>query len=84
MRVSASACGSTSFSDFLSFAIALIPYVTSPPAITMLWPVTLSVPGLHSHITVWATSSRLDQPALRIGGDQRCAAPRCRCGRSWL
>src|SRR3569833_466401 len=32
------------------------PQVTSPPASTRLWPVTLEEPGRHSHITVSATS----------------------------
>src|SRR6185437_5909827 len=32
-------------------------HVTSPPAITILWPVILSAPGPQSHNTVCATSS---------------------------
>ena len=43
--------------EALCAALRAIHQLTSPPATTMLCPVTLSLPGRHSHNTAFATSA---------------------------
>ena len=47
--------------------------LTSPPAMAMPCPFMLSLPGLQSQSTAFATSAGMHEPLLRIGRHQRLA-----------
>ena len=53
--------------------VGAVHQVTSPPAMAMPWPFMLSLPGLQSQSTAFATSAGVHEPLLGIGGDQRLA-----------
>jgi len=50
----------------------------------MLWPVTLSVPGLHNQQRGVSYLLPLDKATLRIAGDQRRQRLQFRFAQSWL